>query len=118
MPGVLDAIRDLDFGRYTAVPYSGSIPADYGADLMRVRRRMVTGNYGLIDCPSDIRLDKVPYPGSQRPVPMARLAAQLPDEIRAEMPRLALLAEHINAVRTDYGFTLAEIAAPRRDRVI
>ncbi len=39
MPGVLDGIRVLDFGRYIAGPYVGALLADFGADVIRVERR-------------------------------------------------------------------------------
>ena len=39
MPGVLDGIRVLDFGRYIAGPYVGALLADFGADVIRVEKR-------------------------------------------------------------------------------
>lgn len=39
MPGVLDGIRVLDFGRYIAGPYVGALLADFGAEVIRVEKR-------------------------------------------------------------------------------
>lgn len=36
MPGILEGVRVLDFGRYIAGPYCGSLLADLGADVVRV----------------------------------------------------------------------------------
>lgn len=38
MPGVLDGVRILDFGRYIAGPMCGGLLADFGADVIRVER--------------------------------------------------------------------------------
>lgn len=39
MAGVLEGIRVLDFGRYIAGPYSATLLAEYGADVIRVEKR-------------------------------------------------------------------------------
>jgi len=39
MAGVLDGIRVLDFGRYIAGPYVGTLLADFGAEVIRVEKR-------------------------------------------------------------------------------
>ncbi len=38
MPGVLDGIRVLDFGRYIAGPFCAALLADLGADVVRVEK--------------------------------------------------------------------------------
>ena len=38
MPGVLDGIRVLDFGRYIAGPFCAALLADLGAEVIRVER--------------------------------------------------------------------------------
>jgi len=39
MPGLLDGIRVIDFGRFIAAPYCAMLLADFGADVIRVERR-------------------------------------------------------------------------------
>ena len=39
MPGLLDGIRVIDFGRFIAGPYCAMLLADFGADVIRVERR-------------------------------------------------------------------------------
>jgi crotonobetainyl-CoA:carnitine CoA-transferase CaiB-like acyl-CoA transferase len=39
MPGVLDGIRVLDFGRYIAGPYCAAILAEHGAEVIRIEKR-------------------------------------------------------------------------------
>lgn len=39
MPGVLDEIRVLDYGRFIAAPWCSAILADMGADVLRVEKR-------------------------------------------------------------------------------
>src|SRR6266496_3312517 len=38
MPGVLDGIRILDFGRYIAGPFCAALLADIGAEVIRIER--------------------------------------------------------------------------------
>lgn len=88
--------------------------ANIGCGPILSLAEVVGGAMGL----SDIYFDKVPYPGSVNPVPMAHPPAKLPDEFRAEMARPPLLGEHTDAVLSDYGFSQDEIAALHRDGVI
>ncbi|MGE0850801.1 MAG: CaiB/BaiF CoA transferase family protein [Hyphomicrobiaceae bacterium] len=39
MPGVLEGIRVLDFGRYIAGPYCGALLAEQGAEVIRIEKR-------------------------------------------------------------------------------
>jgi len=39
MPGLLEGIRVIDFGRFIAAPYCAMLLADFGADVIRVERR-------------------------------------------------------------------------------
>jgi crotonobetainyl-CoA:carnitine CoA-transferase CaiB-like acyl-CoA transferase len=39
MPGLLEGIRVIDFGRFIAGPYCAMLLADFGADVIRVERR-------------------------------------------------------------------------------
>jgi crotonobetainyl-CoA:carnitine CoA-transferase CaiB-like acyl-CoA transferase len=39
MPGVLDGVRVLDFGRYIAGPYCAALLAEHGAEVIRIERR-------------------------------------------------------------------------------
>jgi crotonobetainyl-CoA:carnitine CoA-transferase CaiB-like acyl-CoA transferase len=39
MPGLLDGLRVIDFGRFIAAPYCAMLLADFGADVIRVERR-------------------------------------------------------------------------------
>ena len=38
MPGVLDGIRVLDFGRYIAGPWCAALLGDLGAEVIRVEK--------------------------------------------------------------------------------
>src|ERR1700687_4818664 len=38
MPGVLEGIRVLDFGRYIAGPFCAALLADFGAEVIRIER--------------------------------------------------------------------------------
>lgn len=39
MPGVLDGVRVIDFGRYIAGPYCAALLADFGAEVIRVEKK-------------------------------------------------------------------------------
>src|SRR5690349_65775 len=39
MPGVLEGIRVLDFGRYIAGPYCAALLAEHGAEVIRIEKR-------------------------------------------------------------------------------
>jgi crotonobetainyl-CoA:carnitine CoA-transferase CaiB-like acyl-CoA transferase len=39
MPGVLDGVRVLDFGRYIAGPYCAALLAEHGAEVIRIEKR-------------------------------------------------------------------------------
>src|SRR4030095_3548701 len=42
MPGVLEGIRVLDFGRYIAGPYCAALLAEHGAEVIRIEKRQVS----------------------------------------------------------------------------
>ena len=62
MPGVLDGIRVLDFGRYIAGPYVGALLADFGADVIRVEKR--GGSEDRFVLPVTTRADGQPGEGA------------------------------------------------------
>ncbi len=62
MPGVLDGIRVLDFGRYIAGPYVGALLADFGADVIRVEKR--GGSEDRFVLPLSTRADGQPGEGA------------------------------------------------------
>ncbi|MDE0705293.1 MAG: CoA transferase [Rhodospirillaceae bacterium] len=62
MPGVLDGIRVLDFGRYIAGPYVGALLADFGADVIRVEKR--SGSEDRFVLPVTMRADGQPGEGA------------------------------------------------------
>ncbi len=62
MPGVLDGIRVLDFGRYIAGPYVGALLADFGADVIRVEKR--GGSEDRFVLPVTMRADGQPGEGA------------------------------------------------------
>ncbi len=47
--GVLDGVRVLDFGRYIAGPYCGTLLAEFGADVIRIEKR--TGGEDRLQAP-------------------------------------------------------------------
>ena len=90
------------------------VAANVGCGPVLSPSEVVGGALGL----SDVFFDKVDYPGSKAPVPIARAPAQLPPDMTADMCRPPLLGEHSAAVLAEYGFAQDEIAALRRDGVI
>src|SRR3954470_8396394 len=48
MPGVLDGIRVLDFGRYIAGPFCAALLGDLGAEVIRIERIGGGEDRGLI----------------------------------------------------------------------
>lgn len=62
MPGVLDGIRVLDFGRYIAGPYAGALLADFGADVIRIEKR--GGSEDRFVLPLTTRADGQPDEGA------------------------------------------------------
>ena len=62
MPGVLDGIRVLDFGRYIAGPYVGALLADFGADVIRIEKR--GGSEDRFVLPLSTRADGQPGEGA------------------------------------------------------
>ena len=62
MPGVLNGIRVLDFGRYIAGPYVGALLADFGADVIRIEKR--GGSEDRFVLPLSTRADGQPGEGA------------------------------------------------------
>jgi len=48
MPGVLDGVRVLDFGRYIAGPFCAALLGDLGAEVIRIERIGGGEDRGLI----------------------------------------------------------------------
>src|SRR3546814_9083876 len=117
MPGVLDGIRVLDYGRFIAAPWCSAILADMGADVIRVEKReggedrwvqaVTTGGEGgtFLQCNRNkrsITLDSTTPDGAA----ITRELVAQSDIVIANMPAAAMRAsgldyETLSAVKPD-----------------
>ena len=136
MPGILEGIRVLDFGRYLAGPYCAAMLAEFGADVIRIEKRsggedrylgpMAPGDAGAIFLQSNrnkrgMTLDPM-LPGAESV--MRRMIATA-DVVIANLPQQSLEAmkldfESLKAIKPDIILTTASAygnGGPYSDRV-
>lgn len=128
MPGILEGIRVIDFGRFIAGPYCAMLLADFGADVIRVERReggedrklgpvTESGEGGLfLNCNRNKRGITLDLGNPQASDVITRLIASA-DVVVANLPlnalkRLRLDYDSLRAIKDDIILVMASAFGP------